>query len=564
MEPVRLGACAYAAWSGGQGNVVGPVRLDRSPPCPSWAGTPRTSPSASTAARSCSTTPPAAPCGTSTTTSRSEIDNWNAFTSKKKIEEDDKENEEQSDGDRRPPQAKPDTYGARAGRSTVLHPLDNDSAPEGRLLSIVGVDQPGGGARVEISPDGQTIVLALPDGARSTVAFDYYVDDGRSGVRANATVSVDVRDPGEQQRRLRRARATARRPTRCRTAELWRCRCWPTGVTTRDGDSVVLDSATAVGGEQSGAVARTTSDGRVRFTAPAARTDARRRSRSAYTVTDGRSAPVRRTMTFQVQGQLDQEAFAATAEPDVYGARSASRSRSGRSSTTCPARTRPTPTPSWSSAARPPQAGRARSSRPTPRTASSPSPGRTRRHLLPRVRRGVRQRAPRPGTVRVDVKPRPRARDPIAMPDQLTVYGQSAGIVDVLANDLDPAGGLLAVQRAVPTTPGSSTSRSSTVAGCGSPRARARLTPTRSWSPTRSATARAPACEGEVSVSQRPVPQDNSPVTAADRVDRARRQLGDRAGARQRPVALRRPALPARRRRRRTARRSSRSSRRRT
>ena len=34
------------------------------------------------------------------------------------------------------------------------------------------------------------------------------------------------------------------------------------------------------------------------------------------------------------------------------------------------------------------------------------------------------------------------------MPDTLTVYGQAPGIVDVLANDLDPAGGLLAVQRA--------------------------------------------------------------------------------------------------------------------
>ena len=48
---------------------------------------------------------------------------------------------------------------------------------------------------MEISPDGQTLVLAMPDDARP-VAFDYYIDDGRSGVRANALVSVDVRDPG--------------------------------------------------------------------------------------------------------------------------------------------------------------------------------------------------------------------------------------------------------------------------------------------------------------------------------------------------------------------------------
>ena len=75
------------------------------------------------------------------------------------------------------------------------------------------------------------------------------------------------------------------------------------------------------------------------------------------------------------------------------------------------------------------------------------------------------------GTIRVDVKARPkRAADLIAMPDTLTVYGQAPGIVDVLANDLDPAGGLLVVQRASATGPASSTWRSSTGAGCASRR----------------------------------------------------------------------------------------------
>ncbi len=98
------------------------------------------------------------------------IDNWNAFTASKKVEEEDKENQEQSNGDRRPPKAEPDRYGARPGRTTVLHPLDNDSAPDGRLLSIVQVDDPAGGARAEISPDGQTIVLSLPERRAQHVA----------------------------------------------------------------------------------------------------------------------------------------------------------------------------------------------------------------------------------------------------------------------------------------------------------------------------------------------------------------------------------------------------------
>ena len=77
------------------------------------------------------------------------------------------------------------------------------------------------------------------------------------------------------------------------------------------------------------------------------------------------------------------------------------------------------------------------------------------------------------------------------MPDTLTVYGQAPGIVDVLANDLDPAGGLLVVQRASATGPTSSTWRSSTGAGCASPRP-PRPRPGRRPSPTRSATAPAP------------------------------------------------------------------------
>ncbi|NDU79400.1 hypothetical protein GWI34_43485, partial [Actinomadura sp. DSM 109109] len=126
------------------------------------------------------------------------IDNWEAFTSKKNNDEDENENENRTDADRRPPQAKPDTYGVRASRTTVLHPLDNDSAPEGRLLSIVDVDQPTGGARVEISPDGQTLILQMPDRARPAT-FDYYIDDGRDGLSAHATVDVDVRSNADNE-----------------------------------------------------------------------------------------------------------------------------------------------------------------------------------------------------------------------------------------------------------------------------------------------------------------------------------------------------------------------------
>ncbi|MGH3348690.1 MAG: hypothetical protein ACRDO4_17050, partial [Nocardioides sp.] len=163
--PVRLGACRFGAWSGGGGWVVS----------------------------ACGDSPPRAmPLNASTSdlvfrVNRDEIllndrttgmvwnidseeptrlDDWDAFKRKPTEDDEEEEQQEEQQGDQRPPVANPDTLGARPARTTVLHPLDNDSAPEGRLLSIVNVEQPTGDATAEISPDGQTIVLRLPDKAR--------------------------------------------------------------------------------------------------------------------------------------------------------------------------------------------------------------------------------------------------------------------------------------------------------------------------------------------------------------------------------------------------------------
>ena len=398
------------------------------------------------------------------------IENWDAFTSKKKNEEDDKKSDA-NDADRRPPQAKPDTYGVRSGRTTVLHPLDNDSAPEGRLLSIVGVDQPGGGARVEISPDGQTLILAMPDRARAA-AFDYYIDDGRSGVRANALVSVDVRDPGSN---------TAPAPRDGYRKPSYRV---PHGGSLAvpvlsdwrddsDGDMLILDSAVAVGGEQTGATARTTADGRIRFSAPTVAAEGEEVVRVDFAVTDGRSGAVRRSMTFRVQARMDQTSFAPQAEPDII------RGEVGQ-----PIKIRPLLNDLPGSDPTTQNAemilgGKVPDQQPGVKVASDLDSGqvtvtadRAGTYFL-KYDAGFGNAPLDQGTIRVDVKPRPkRASDPIAMPDQLTVYGQAPGIVDVLSNDLDPAGGLLVVQTRG-AQPGGCPGRrrSSMVAGCESPRA---------------------------------------------------------------------------------------------
>ena len=514
VEPVRLGACTYGAWSGGQGNVS--IQCGSAEATVTQLGGNATN--LAFRVNRGEIVLNDANSGSVWDVDEDKpvkVDNWEAFTSKKKSEDDDKESDA-NDADRRPPQAKPDTYGVRSGRTTVLHPLDNDSAPEGRLLSIVGVDQPGGGARVEISPDGQTLVLAMPERSRP-VAFDYYVDDGRSGVRANALVSVDIRDDGSNSPPTTREgyrKPTYQIPT---TGSLavpvlsdWR--------DASDGDVLLLDSAVAVGGAQTGATARTTADGRIRFTAPTVRADGEQLVRVDFGVTDGRSAPVRRSMTFRVQAPLDQKSFAASAEPDIV-----------RGEVGTPIKIRPllndlpgsdpaTPNAELTLGGKVPQ-------QPGATIVSDLDGGqltftgdRAGTYFL-KYDAGFGTAELDQATIRVDVKPLPkRASDPIAMPDQLTVYGQAPGIVDVLSNDLDPAGGLLVVQRAVPTRPDSIDVAIIEGRWLRISSRQPDMTPGTQTIAYTISNGASSAVRGEVVVTQRPAPQDNTPVTVADRV----------------------------------------------
>lgn len=515
VEPVRLGACVFGAWSGGIGAVAvqcGAQEVNEDP----LKG------DATNLAFRVNRGEIVLNDATSGTVWDVEqdnpvkIDNWEAFTSKKKNDDDEKENENQSEADRRPPQAKPDSYGVRAGRTTVLHPLDNDSAPEGRLLSIVDVDQPTGGARVEISPDGQTLILQMPDDGRPTT-FDYFIDDGRNGVTADAAVDIGIRDAGQNEPpELRQGyeRPTYKVPHGGSLAvpviSDWR--------DDADGDTLMLDSAQAVGGEESGARARTTADGRIRFSAPTGPADGQQLVRVEYAVTDGNSGPVRKSLSFQVQAPKDQNSFAPSAEPDVV------RGEVGK-----PIKIRPllndlpgsdpnAPDAELSLAAKVPQ-------QPNVKVVSDLDAG----QLTVTAERagtyflsydaGYGDAPLAPGTIRVDVKPKPkRAADPIAMPDTLTLYGQAPGIVDVLANDLDPAGGLLVVQRATPERQNELDVaivdgrwlRISAVQPEMSP-----ITQTVSYTISNGSSS---GVRGEVVVTQRPAPADNTPITVSDKV----------------------------------------------
>ena len=193
--------------------------------------TPATWSSASTAARSCSTTGCRARCGTSTRQEPTRLDNWEAFTQRDRKDRRNPDKQNNNHGDRRPPKAKPDQFGARPGRTTVLHPLDNDSAPTGRVLSIRSVDQvSGGGAELTISPDGQTVQIRLPDATSRQTRFEYFVDDGRSNVSAHATVTVTHSDRGPEPAAQPAPGLQAARVAGAAGGAV-ACRCSPTGGT---------------------------------------------------------------------------------------------------------------------------------------------------------------------------------------------------------------------------------------------------------------------------------------------------------------------------------------------
>ncbi|MRG58741.1 tandem-95 repeat protein [Agromyces sp. CFH 90414] len=130
------------------------------------------------------------------------VDNWEEVTPPE--ESDEQEGEEKSSqqtfedtlaertDQNRPPTARDDDYGVRPGRSTVIEVLENDTDPDGDVLTIAsttGVSEAAG--RLELIDGGRALQFTPSDGAAGTVSFRYSADDGRGGV-AEASVNVRI------------------------------------------------------------------------------------------------------------------------------------------------------------------------------------------------------------------------------------------------------------------------------------------------------------------------------------------------------------------------------------
>jgi len=343
-----------------------------------------------------------------------------------------------------PPKPVDDTLGARPGRTTVLHVLDNDSDPQGYILSISAVsDISDAATSAAVSPDGQTIEVTLPENSTGT-HFKYTVDDGK-GLSESANVDVQARGPSDDT------------PPNLRVGFVPQPWSIAAGGTLSlpvlgdwrdaDGDPVVLTSAIAKVGSVT-----TTSDGRIAYAAPASAAS----TSIAYEVSDGFSgAPtVQASIDVTVLDPTSTNTTAATAEPDI------ARGVVGQPITIHPLDNDLPGADPTDRAAGLTIAGPVASPEGTTVTTDVKSgvvtvvAGRVGSFQLSYSAAFGNAPFSKPQAIRVDaVAPPASDLPPVAMPDSSVLHGQAPNVVDVLANDFDPAGGVLVVQHAAASDP---------------------------------------------------------------------------------------------------------------
>lgn len=142
-----------------------------------------------------------------------------------------------------PPTAVDDEYGVRAGRTTLLPVTENDTDPDGDLLAAAPVGTPPSGYTISPVLGGAALQIAVPANASGAVAIPYRVDDGRGGTD-DATISVTVRDASvnsaPEQRRVNTVQVEAGASIAYGALDGW---------IDPDGDDLYLKAATVDGGD---------------------------------------------------------------------------------------------------------------------------------------------------------------------------------------------------------------------------------------------------------------------------------------------------------------------------
>lgn len=361
------------------------------------------------------------------------VDNWDDLVPPQSEEQSDEEDSESTEDlltnqppptseDNTPPVANNDDFGARPGRSTLLPVLWNDSDPDGDVLTarVLG-DLPEGVQVAPVANDSQLQVELPPDFAQGSFAFDYRVADGRTG-EADARVTVRVRGEGEN---------GVPEPLREQAFAVEQGGEYEYQVLSEwvdpDGDDMYLRGATT----DSGDTIQTDPSGRLVYTA----TGAVGIQTVVVAVSDGRSETTAEILVdVRERGDappLANADFVSTIE--------------GREVTARPLLN------DFSPSGRP---LRLASVEPNPslQTTVDLASGTVRvtggavgsHYLTYLVADGA---LPSTGRIRVDIRTPDDEARPVAVRDTALLPAQGSSLVDLLANDVDPAGGVLVVQQ---------------------------------------------------------------------------------------------------------------------
>lgn len=134
------------------------------------------------------------------------VDNWdevlNSLNAQNESEEDSPEESKETLQPERsekntPPEGIPDEFGVRAGRTNILPVLQNDIDVDGDFLTAKPLTQPSIGT-VSVARDGGALQIDVPKEATGSSSFEYEVSDGRGGIaKTSVTLTVRSQDVNE-------------------------------------------------------------------------------------------------------------------------------------------------------------------------------------------------------------------------------------------------------------------------------------------------------------------------------------------------------------------------------
>ncbi|NNC11010.1 tandem-95 repeat protein [Planctomonas sp. JC2975] len=328
----------------------------------------------------------------------------------------------------RPPTAVPDTYGIRAGRSTILPVLSNDTDPDGDVLTILDVTPISASQGTLVAIDGGRALQLTPvPELTGGIAFQYTVTDGRGGT-SHAQVVATVR-PDSENDPPATARASAVSMEVGQRVSYNVLDDW----LDPDGDQLTLVSATTSTGD----AVSFTPDGTVTYENTTAQSGAKT---VTVTVSDGRkSAPGELDVTVKPAGSLD-----PVATPDFVTA------QPGQHVTVSPLQNDRSPSGQPLSLV-----GAAADEGPSGAILSADADNgtvdfsaTTSGTYYVKYTLGAGSKTV-PGLIRVDVATAQKDARPIAVTDVAYVRPGKSTTVPVLDNDISPAGRVLVVQSVV-------------------------------------------------------------------------------------------------------------------